>query len=303
MRLTDLPRPRPAVVLGLLSVVVGCASGLESVSSGGGAGAGGGGASGLGGGTSGSGAQTGSGGSGMVGGGTGGAVGAAGAVGSSGGRTGAGSGGAAPGSGGAIGTGGKAGGTPPVRFVLPWIDTFESNTPGGAATGWIKNPKDLTGMWTVAADGGTKVLQETVVVSDLSMIVGGDVAWTDQKVEARVKFNGTVSTDVLALLSARFVDFDNYYFLHLKGDGSMKIRKRINGSTTDLVTYKSGTPLTAGTWYTMGFGFQGSTVTAYLNGNAVGTMTEAAASHPAGGIALGVQDAAASFDDVKVTAP
>jgi hypothetical protein len=215
-----------------------------------------------------------------------------------------GSGGRAAGTGGIagtpvpVGTGGRV-----VVLPLPWTDDFESNAAGGGAKGWLADPEDTTGRWTVAMDGTTKVLQEQNAVTTLSRIVGGDIAWGDMKVEVRVKF-ATVTASSLALVGVRFNDFDHYYFVHLQGDGAVKIRKRIAGSTTDLVTYKSNIPLVAGTWYTLGFGFQGTTVTAYYNGAVVGMpLTEIAASLSSGGIMLGIQNGSASFDDIKVVVP
>jgi hypothetical protein len=199
---------------------------------------------------------------------------------------------------GATGSGGQA-----VMLALPWTADFESDAVGGGAKGWVQDPEDVTGKWTVVMDGTTRVLQEQNTVTTLSRIVGGDIAWTDMKVEMRVRFS-TVTSSSLALLGVRFNDFDHYYFVHLQGDGAVKIRKRIAGSTTDLVTYKSNIPLATGVWYTLGFGFQGTTVTAYYNGAVVGTpVTEIAASLASGGIMLGIQNGAASFDDVKVAVP
>jgi hypothetical protein len=277
-------------VLGALLALAGCANGIESYgdqpATGGANGQAGGG--------------TGSGGS--PSGGTGSSVGTGNGSGT-GGRIGSDGSGGIRGTGGAIvGPPGSGGRTSVPVFSLPWTDDFEANTVNSPAVGWIKDPKDVVGQWAVAMDGTTKVLQELTSVSSISRIVGGDAAWTDMKVEVRVKFS-TVSSSSLAVLGVRFVDFDNYYFAHLQGDGALKIRKRIAGSTTDLVTYKSNVPLVVGTWYTIGFTFQGTTVTLSYNGAAVGTMTELAASLPAGGIMLGVQTGAASFDDVKVTAP
>ncbi len=260
--------------------------------------------------------------------GTGGGIGATGATGATGG---AGTGGAASGTGGlpsskgtggsASGTGGRVSGTGGgvgsggtgvltgsggragvARLVLPWMDDFEADAANGGAVGWIQDPADSKGKWAVVTDGTTKVLQEQVAVSSQSMIVGGDSAWTDQKVEAKVKFT-TVTSSSVAQIAARFVDLDNYYFLEFKGDGSMKIRKQIAGSTNDVIAYKSKVALVAGTWYTIGFGFQGNVVTIYFNGVAVGTMTEAPASLAMGGIALGFKSASGAFDDVTVTLP
>ncbi len=270
MALCNISSRLSTVTILALFAVIGCANGEQP-----GASAGTGGSTGSGG----NGTPAGSGGSGTS---TG-----------SGGATVTGSGGAA-----ATATGGRT--VTPSRLTLPWMEDFEGNAVGPTATGWIKHPKDTTGVWAVVTDG-TKVLQQQNAAAGLAMMVGGDVGWTNFKVEAKVKI-ATASSDVLAILSARYADPTNYYFLHLKGDGSIKIRKRIDDSTADVLTYKSATALVAGTWYTIAFGFQGSTVTAYLNGAMVATMTEAPASILAGGIGLGAQDGAVSFDDVKVTA-
>jgi hypothetical protein len=258
---------------------------------------------------------------GTVGGAAGGALGAPGGSGAGGAAFGTGGIRTTSGSGGAVGTGGHvvatggsvglggsaavtgSGGTAMIaRLVLPWFDDFEADVVNGRASGWIQDPSDTTGKWAIAMDGTSKVLQEQVDVSSESMIVGGDSAWTDQKIEAKVKFT-TVTSSSVSELAARFVDFDNYYFLEFKGDGSMKIRKRISSNTTDVVVYKSKVALVAGTWYTIGLGLQGNVATIYFNGAAVGTMTEAAASLSMGGIALGFKSGSGAFDDVKVTLP
>lgn len=297
-----LPSAAHAMSLACTVVALGCGPGLEPykpTAGTGGAAAGTGGTAGSG---SGSGGAAPAGSGGVTAPGTGGAnnTGTGGASSGTGGRA-PGTGGT-PGSGGATGTGGP--GAP--LLPLPWSDNFESNAVNGGAAGWIKDPADATAKWAVVMDGPSKVLQEQATVSSTSLIVGGDIAWADQKVEARVKFT-TVSSSSLALVAARFVDFDNYYFLHLKGDGSIKVRKRIvvsgSTSTIDVLSYKSGTPLVAATWYTVAVEIKGNVVTAYLNGTAVGTMMETAVSLARGGIALGFQDAAGSFDDVKVTQP
>ena len=151
-------------------------------------------------------------------------------------------------------------------------------------------------------DGASKAMQEQTVVGSLSLNVGGDIAWTDVIVEAKVNFKTFTTTSAIVYLVTRFVDAKNYYFLEFHADGSMKVRRKIAGSSTDLLQYKSQIPVVAGTVYTIAFGIKGSTVTAYLNGMAVMSFTDTVVL-PSGGIALGTQAVAASFDDVRVTAP
>ena len=224
-----------------------------------------------------------------------------------GGRTTAGSGGATgTGSGGLTGTGGAATGTGGAVVAPPTGTTLLFDDFDGSNTGPYKwYTADTLGTWVVATDGASKAMQEQVVTSSLTLDVGGDIAWTDVYVEAKVKFQTftAASSSSLVYLAAHFVDVKDYYFLQFGADGSMKIRKKEAGSTTDLLSYKSKVPVVMGTVYTLGFEFQGSTVTAFLNGAAVMSAGDPAVGLPAGGIALGTQDASASFDDVKVTAP
>lgn len=294
MKLRDGHRWFGIVAGGVLCASLGCGTSVESVS---------GGTGGAGGGNSGSGGSPGSGGAAPGSGGS--ASGTGGAQSGSGGVSAVGTGGrvASTGGSGVVATGGTTGGSTTLTpiLTLPWMDDFEGDTAGGEIKGWIR-AGDVDGKWAVATEGGSKVLQETVATDSISLIAGGDIAWTDQKVEVKVKF-ATVTTSSIAYLMVRLVDVKNYYFLEFKGDGSMKVRKEIMDSTNDVLSYKTKMDLVAGTTYTVGVGFKGNVVTAYLNGAAVGTMTENPASLSHGGIALGFKGATGSFDDVKVTLP
>lgn len=226
----------------------------------------------------------------------------AGAVNSAGGTIGT---GGSVGSGGAIATGGSSG-SAGMGAMLPagvlWFDDFED----GDTAGWIAdmNSGDHVGDWAVVNDGATNVYQEQTQYSDPSWAVGGDLAWTAQILEAKVKFVSS-SGDAVAYLAVRFQNREAYYFLEFhenETNGSLKIRKRVNGSTTDLISsYSTEMPVVSGTWYTIGLSAVDSTITAYFNGTMIGTATDAELSN--GGIALGIVDAVAAFDDVTVSAP
>jgi hypothetical protein len=224
-----------------------------------------------------------------------------GATGKGGSAGGAGTGGSSSGSGGGGGnagaaSGGGAGG-PPSGSIF--FDDFED----GDTQDWVNVDDEgvpISG-WSLVQDGST-VFKQGSTSSDPSWAIGGNVNWTDQVLEVKLKFDGVPDESAAALISARFKNFDAYYYLELRADGGIKIRKRVDGSTSDVTRYDPDVPLTGDTWYTLGLGAVGATLTAYFNGVAVATATDS--SIPAGGIGIGTtEEAVVAFDDVSVTAP
>jgi hypothetical protein len=210
---------------------------------------------------------------------------------------------------GAAGSGGTSAGGAPTgtggASILPTGTLFFDDFEDGDTKGWIADVDDGTnvGNWGVVTDGSTKVYEEQTEYSDPSFTVGGDVSWTDQALEAKVKFVSSSTSSPIAYLAIRLTTKKTYYFLEFHADttnGSLKVRKRVDGSTTDLISsYKTGMPVVVGTWYTIGLSAIGSTISASFDGTSIGTATDSELTH--GGIALGVVDAVAAFDDVKVT--
>jgi hypothetical protein len=220
--------------------------------------------------------------------GKGGSAGSSGAGGSTSGSSGSGGAGAA--------SGGSAGGPPSGSL---FFDDFED----GDTSDWYS--VDDEGMpisgWSLVEDGST-VFKQGSASSDPSWSIGGNVNWTDQVLEVKLKFDDVPDESAAALISARFQNFDSYYYLELRGDGGIKLRKRVDGSTTDVTRYDPDAPLAGNTWYTVGIGAVGTTLTAYFNGVAVATAADD--SIPAGGIGIGTtEEAVVAFDDVSVTAP
>lgn len=178
----------------------------------------------------------------------------------------------------------------------------------GKADGWIADRSgdpaddDKVGDWAVVAEGSGRVYKQQTAYSDDSWAVGGDVSWTDQRVEAKVQFSTIPDDGCQIFLAARFQSADSYYFMYLRADGSLRVRKRFNGSTSDLVpTQDTDVAAVAGTWYTLALEAKGSTITAYLNGTVIGTAMDSDIKN--GGVGVGVVDATAAFDDVRVTVP
>ena len=228
-------------------------------------------------------------------GGTGATGGSGGSTGGSGGSTG-GTGGATGGTGGATGgTGGATGGSTGTGPVIPatFFDDFED---GNITTpAWIDADATLGASWAVTTDGTNRVFTQSAAVSDWTMAVSGDYRWTNQVIEAKVKYTALGMIGVFA----RFLDTRNYYFLYLDGSNII-LRKRVNNSSTNLVKIK--TPAVVGTWYTLKLSVSGSTLVGYLDGTMLVSGTDS--DLKSGGIAVGTSDSATgSFDDVRVTTP
>lgn len=224
-------------------------------------------------------------------------------------------GGAAPGGssggGGAPGTGG-AGGQSGVLLD----EDFEGFDPQGWIVDHDNDPldDDKVGNWAVIVDPGNPqnhIYQQQTEYSDDSWAVGGNVNWTDQILEVRVKLvSASHSDDVLVTLAGRLAlsdtdpgrDDPNYYFVYLRGDGSLRMRKRVDGSTDDLFsTVHLDDPIQLGTWHTLRLSIQGTSLSASLDGEVMGTATDSELTH--GGVGLMVVDGVAAFDDLSVTLP
>jgi len=215
--------------------------------------------------------------------------------------------GGSSGTGGSTGSGGSPGGTggsstgtggTPVNTGLPYTEDFED----GVANGWMGGYDDKMmplGTWAVVTDGANKVYQEQDITSSATWAVGGDYRWNDQHLESKIKIVSGIA-DATVTLVVRFTDFKTFCFLEVRNN-QMKIRVKVNGSTTDVVVYKFPTPLVAGTWYTAGISVKGTTLTAYYNGMPVGSGVNAGVA--SGGIALTALSGVIAFDDISVTLP
>lgn len=249
----------------------------------------------------------------------GGATGNAGAT-TNGGSTGSGgatasSGGASTAKGGATGSGGRtttsSGGsqtTGPSGTQL-FLDDFEDGDyTAPPDMSWIL--ADMNGMWSVATQDSSKAL--TVEGSSKALAVSGNIAWTDQKVSAKVKV--VAGTSTVVSLMGRWAAEKSYIVLEYRvgttstPKGDLKLRRNADGSTADICRYKPPSAL-PGEWHKIGFAVKGganSTPVIYFDDQAVTAETPCvldASASTAGGIAVGVQSGTAAFDDVTVVVP
>ena len=108
--------------------------------------------------------------------------------------------------------------------------------------------------------------------------------------------------DAVVMAAVRFQSKEKYYFFEYGGDGTVKIRRELEGDS-ELASEESGHVAQVGQWITLRFVAQGSSFQAFIDGDPVLTGAVDTAL-PSGGIALGVKESSAvEFDDVRVTLP
>lgn len=213
-------------------------------------------------------------------------------------------------SGGATGSGGSGG-----SIAANFMDGFENND---IAMHWGAPQSADTppcGTWSVIPEttGSTNhVYSQTSTActsSNATYAAGGIVLWTDMRLQVRVKFGPDATSNTKIIIAVRYNGPKDLYWLEYTLDGNVKVRTRTtSGSSTDVgsgIPSKMRVPVTAGTWVTLGLGISGTTISAYLGADrtAAPVVTGAAAGQVSGGIALGVLQGTAAFDDVLVTPP
>lgn len=170
-------------------------------------------------------------------------------------------------------------------------DDFESGNDG-----W--HPNTGGEAWSVVMDD-TNVFEQAapLVNSDRFMSAGSD-SWADVSVEARVKITAFAgqSSSYFAGVYARVQSATNYYAFALRSDGKVSLRK--NGSN---LGSSEDAGIVEGTYYDVRFVVSGSTLTGYIDGQQIATVTDT--SIPSGVIGVGTRNASAMFDDVRVTVP
>jgi hypothetical protein len=205
-------------------------------------------------------------------------------------------------SGGSAGSSGAgAGGSGATGALL--FEDFED----GVANNWIgaASSDSATPDWAVIMEGGGHVYQQQTEPDQEVWAVGGDAGWTDVSVEVRAQFvSASAPDDARLFVAARFAragEEFSFYFMEIRGQGDIAIGKVVAGSDSDITSSELPSAPATGTWYTLRFDVAGNTLSASVDGMMQLTATDDEIS--AGGVAIGVRQAVASFDDVSVTAP
>ena len=141
-------------------------------------------------------------------------------------------------------------------------DDFED----GNSSGWTTSG----GSWSVVADG-TRVLRQSSTSSD-ARARAGSTGWTNYTVAVRVKplaFNG--ANRFVALL-ARAQSNTSYYYLALRSNNTVELKKLVGGSSTTFAT--APVTVSINTWYTLSLSVSGATLTGRVNGGSAVTATD-----------------------------
>lgn len=159
--------------------------------------------------------------------------------------------------------------------------------------------------WEVQTDSelvSNVYTQTETTRSQPNLSVAGAMSWRDVIVEADVlirSFNGS-SSSYMAGLCVRVQDAENFYLIGIRSnDGRLGLRRYADGATNLIQSeLEEGT---TGVWYRLRVEAVGSTITAYLDEQLMFSQTDDDLA--SGGIGLCTVRAAASFDNVRVTAP
>ncbi len=206
---------------------------------------------------------------------------------------------------------GKGTANPPAKasLPLPYTDSFSEYTTGNAP----KYLSDQNGSFEVqpctGGRGGECVeqmaAQEPITWDNASnpYTTIGDLSWTNYTVSADALMNQTGAVQLLGRVGTQHpfsvAGIDEYY-LQLSNTGAWSIVKNdYNGSLTTLASGTVTAPGTA-TWSHLAMTFNGSTISAAINGTTVGTISDS--SYGQGQVGLGVDGwHTDEFSDLSVT--
>lgn len=167
-----------------------------------------------------------------------------------------------------------------------FTDDFED----GNSTGWTSSG----GSWSVATDG-TRVLRQSGTSSDARARTGAST-WTNYTVTARVKPTAYNGSNRFTAVLARAQSNTSYYYLALRSNQTVELKKLVGGSSTTLAS--AAVTVATGAWHTLSLSVSGTSLTGKVNGTT--TLTATDSQFASGGIGVATFYAAASFDDVTV---
>src|SRR5581483_11725046 len=116
-------------------------------------------------------------------------------------------------------------------------------------------------------------------------------------VTARVKPTAINGSNRFVAVLARAQSATSYYYVALRSNNTVELKKLVNGSATTLAT--GSVTFTLNTWYTLSLQVSGSTLRATVNGGSALTATDT--QFASGQIGVATFNASARFDDVAVT--
>jgi len=168
------------------------------------------------------------------------------------------------------------------------LHDFENGTQGWTA---------LAGQFVVAQRGSTRVYRQSSLTGDAVAVNSADLKATLITADVRpTAFDG--DTRWVGLM-ARYIDENNMYYVTIRANNTVSLRKKVNGVITELDTYFP--PVQLGTNYRVSFEVVGNRLSYFLNGELVFDAYDNENSLPHGRAGLRTYRATADFDNVIIT--
>ncbi|WP_138357532.1 ricin-type beta-trefoil lectin domain protein [Streptomyces sp. So13.3] len=208
-----------------------------------------------------------------------------------------------------LNTAGKGTATAPAvhSLALPHNDNFDGYATGTQA----RYMSDMQGSFEVQPCTGRsgKCVQQMAPVkpiewqsdSDAYTLVG-DTAWSNYTVSADVLLRGAGTTELLgrANTQLRPQSHMNAYYLRIRDNGQWWIEKMYTDGSNHTLATGTTTALGTGTWHNLSFAFQGSQITAKVDGKQIGSVNDS--SFQSGQAGLGIQGYRTDqFDSLSIT--
>jgi len=149
----------------------------------------------------------------------------------------------------------------------------------------------------VATRGHTHVYRQSSLTGDAVAVNSADLKAT--LITADVRATAFDGTGRWVGLMARYIDENNLYYLTIRNNNTLSIRKKVKGVITDLQTYSQ--PMELGRNYRVSFEVVGNRLTYYLNGERIFDEYDADFSLPHGRAGVRTFRATADFDNVIIT--
>ena len=158
----------------------------------------------------------------------------------------------------------------------------------------------LAGQFTVAQRGSTRVYRQSSLTGDAVAIDPTDRKTT--LITADVRPTAFEDNTRWVGLMARYIDENNMYYLMIRGDGAVRVRKKVNGVITELHGYQPFPPVSpVGTNYRVSFEVVGNRLSYYRDGQQIFQTYDPGFSLSHGRAGVRTYRATADFDNVIIT--
>ncbi|GJF31058.1 galactosylceramidase [Kitasatospora sp. NE20-6] len=194
-------------------------------------------------------------------------------------------------------------------LALPYADNFDNVAINDEAT-YLSDMQGSYEVQTCAGGRSGRCLQQMAPVKPIewqddsdSYSLIGDTTWSNYTVSADVFLRGAGTTELIgrANTQQRPQSHMNAYYLRIRDTGQWWIEKMYTDGSNHTLASGTTTALGTGTWHNLSFVFQGTRLTAKVDGNQIGTVTDS--SFLSGQAGLGIQGYRTDqFDNLSIVA-